>query len=679
MPFDNGVWHPPTHQEMQDAVDAVHRLVDSAIPTERDDTKNYNTEIQALLGDPAGYTFEEFRSISDHLLQEHLLNGISIAYFRVFQTAWFAQNPRGLKCVSNSSPDWKAAIPLLFHAQAYESEQQTLDSARIALAGIFSACDSANRLRERCSSLKLFASAIQIDETEYQGLCDLILSETRARGGLLSHLVKSLDQFWWPEFERLVTPLHVNTSPQKTTPTFPLGYVYHLAARAVSENNFSGAPSLSDTDYFQLITDICSIQRVEPYNHFEIILPASNRLLALAATLGRFQFEFVLPQLDEREVVPTLEAAFGWIDAEIENKLGWSLKDAIRFFKAHRNDRRHRGAIPISKAVLRARIGALPEARFNALWDAFVHPPRSVNANFSRPFDAVEVNAHFKPLIALDTDTAVVGFRSVSAVAWYEAIATALRVTAGVSDTDTRVGKAFEPFVQAKLAAFGHVHHGIFKTKEAAGDIDAALETDTHIFLFELKKKTLTRAALGGDTVNVLVDLIQSVVKAQSQLAKIEYVLRKDGGIDLEGKGRLELKGRDVKRIVLSWHDYGVFHDHGFLMNFLSQMMTQKLLPIDEVRKDDVGKINLSLRDLEHWENKLDALNGAKPMRFGNAFFYALGQLLSMIRGCKTITDLSEHLTFNEFVNRTALDCYFEYGDWLRRILPGMKAAKQDK
>lgn len=677
MPFKDGVWSPPTHQEMQEAADAIHRLVDDATPTKRDDTKDYNSEIRALLGDPAGFTFEEFRTISDHLLQEHLLDGDSIKYFRIFQTAWFAQDPKGLKPISDSSPEWKAAMPLIFHAMAHETEQQSIDMAKIGHAGIVAACISANRLRTRCHSLKLFASAIHIDETEYQSLCDLLVAETRARGGLLAHLVTSLEQFWWPEFERLVTPLHVNTSPPKTDPTFPLGYVYHLVVKAVSENSYAGTPSLSDEDYWQLLIDICCIQRVEPYSQFEINLPQNNRLLRLAASLARFQFEFVLPQLDEREVVPTLEAAFAWVDASAEKQLGWSLKDAIRFFKAYRKGlRNNHGAIPVPKAGLRANIGVMPVARFEALWDAFVHPPRSVNPDFSRPFDATKTNAHLKPLIALDAGRAVVCFRGVSAAAWYEAIAAALRNTVGDSKTNTEIGKAFEPFIQTKLAAFGSVHHGNFKTKEAAGDIDAALETDTHVLLFELKKKALTGAALGGDTVTVLVDLIQSVVKAQSQLAKIEYVLRKDGGVDLEGGGRLELNGRDVKRIVLSWHDYGVFHDHGFLMNFLAQMMTQKLIPIDEIRKDSVEKINSALRDLVHWENKLDTLSGAKPIRFGNAFFYSVGHLLSMIRRCKTSSDLFEHITFNEFVIRTALDFYFEYGDWLRRILPGIKATK---
>lgn len=672
MPFKDGVWSPPTYQEMQDAADAMHRLVDGATPTQQEDTKDYNAEICALLGDQFGYTFEEFRTISDHLLQEHFLNGVSIRYFQAFQAAWFAQDLKGLKPLSDSSPEWEAAMPLIFHAMAYQTEQQAIDMAKIGHAGIIAACNAANGLRVRCPSLKLFASAIQIDETEYQALCDLILAETRARGGLVKHLVESLDQFWWPEFERLVTPLHVNTSPPKTDPTFPLGYVYQLAAKAVSENIFTGTPSLSHEDYWQLLIDICCIQRIEPYNQFEINMPQSNRLLRLAASLGRFQFEFVLPQLDEREVAPTLEAAFAWIDSSIEKKLGWSLKDATRFFKAYRKGLGNgHGAISVPKAGLRANIGVIPDDRFNALWEVFVHSPGSVNPHFSRPFDATKVNAHLKPLIALDADRAVVCFRGVSAAAWYEAIATALRKTAMVSDTDARIGKAFEPFVQAKLTGFGSVHHGIFETKEAAGDIDAALETDTHILLFELKKKALTGLALGGDTVTVLVDLIQSVVKAQSQLAKIEYVLRKDGGIDLEGGGRLELKGRDIKRVVLSWHDYGVFHDHGFLMNFLSQIMPQKLIPIDEIKKDAVEKVNAALRDLEHWEGKLGTLRGgAKPMRFGNAFFYSVGHLLSMIRHCKTPSDLVKHITFNEVVVRTALDFYLEYGDWLRRILP---------
>jgi len=661
MPFVSGSWRPFTPDEIEQVRAKLISLTDSLILPPPEPGRDYNADVSSLLGGEH-YTWDDTRKITERLLLDHYLDSAPLLYYHVFNLAADLTRITGLRAVDDLA--WVAAIPFIVRSLNNMTEQQAFELTRIASADLFAQANAAQRLRARGFAIGLNASRLSMEPTEYARLCNLAVSESEARSGstLFGFLKLMLEGCWRPEFQRYVVSLNVNTVPRKDQPSLPLAYLYNLATRVASEGTRRGTSTLSDCDYLQLVTDLCAIAGVEPYNPYQVSFPSGTRLVEFLSDLARLQCAFVLPQFDERDLATALWGAFAWVDATMESTLGWSMDQAIAFCEATISLLHDKGALCIPRGVLKNVLAGVPEPAFEALWSTFVHAPAAANPKFLEPFDAPAVNGYFKPLIGIDSDNAVVGLRSVSATGWYESIAVALKTVAKINDTHDRIGLAFEPFVWQCLSPYGPVKHGKFSAVAASGDVDAALETDDDILVFELKKKALTRDAQTGSTVDVLLDLTKSVIKAQTQLAKVEYLLYVEGALQLSETGLLERRGRKVKRIVLSWHDYGVFHDHGFLTNFLRQLCGASLTATHTSRASSVAEINAQLAELAGWETKLSAIAArSESPQFVNSFFHAVGHLLSMIRSATTVDELGRHITFNERIMNNALNFYVEY------------------
>lgn len=67
------------------------------------------------------------------------------------------------------------------------------------------------------------------------------------------------------------------------------------------------------------------------------------------------------------------------------------------------------------------------------------------------------------------------------------------------------------------------------------------IDTPKGIFIFEVKKKGLTRKAMAGHGADLLVDLAQSLMKAHEQAYKAEMHLVKQGEITLKNKQAQEV------------------------------------------------------------------------------------------------------------------------------------------
>ena len=359
-------------------------------------------------------------------------------------------------------------------------------------------------------------------------MTSLLIVESEARGGpaLFGLLKQLLAPCWQSHFNRYVVNLNVNTTPQKTEPSIPFNYLYNLAIRSAHHRYNGSSITLSNQEYCQLAVDVCAVLGVEPFNWAEVSLRSESRLVQLLGILGLFQHIFVLTQSDETNVAQSLAGLFDWIDDATEAHLGWSLTDAIHFAgTVIASLPTEKGGILIKKGLLAGRAGFDSE-KFERLWHTFTSQNATANASFAAPTDATSANAMFKPMIEVD-DGAVIGLRSVSAASWYEALAMAVRTID--QQADQKIGERWERYVRDKLAQYGVVYSGSFSSTVGEGEIDAAITTDEVILLFELKKKPLTRIAQTGSTLDALIDLTKSIIRAQGQLAKIECVLFSDG------------------------------------------------------------------------------------------------------------------------------------------------------
>ena len=102
---------------------------------------------------------------------------------------------------------------------------------------------------------------------------------------------------------------------------------------------------------------------------------------------------------------------------------------------------------------------------------------------------------------------------------------------------------------------------------------------DEIVILIEVKKKPLTRRARAGSDLSLVLDLAQSLLEAQEQAGNHEMRLLREGYLDLNENGetyRVQLNGRSIERIALSFTDFGSFHDRLFLEKFLNAIIRLK-------------------------------------------------------------------------------------------------------
>jgi hypothetical protein len=142
---------------------------------------------------------------------------------------------------------------------------------------------------------------------------------------------------------------------------------------------------------------------------------------------------------------------------------------------------------------------------------------------------------------------------------------------------ESRFGKALEYLtanalrdVGANVTFEGAEYWG--KNKNQRLEIDAVVETDTDIFLFECKKKVLTASARQGESLAMLTDLADSFLKMQSQLARHEAKLRKYGKIDFLDGRTLELRGRNIEKFAISLFDHGALQGRSFTVPLFANL-----------------------------------------------------------------------------------------------------------
>lgn len=217
-----------------------------------------------------------------------------------------------------------------------------------------------------------------------------------------------------------------------------------------------------------------------------------------------------------------------------------------------------------------------------------------INQGYLGPLDSVKTGEARFPLVVTKPGEFAVQPRGIAARAFVERLFDLMRESeaekAGAADEvkklasrlETRFGKALELLtarllrdISANVTFEGAAYYG--KNKNQRLEIDIVVESETHIFLFECKKKALTASARGGASLPLLNDLTESFLKMQAQLAGHEAKLRKDGKITFLDRRTLELKGRQVEKMAISLFDHGALQDRGFIMPLFASLLGSRI------------------------------------------------------------------------------------------------------
>ncbi|EPE4172173.1 hypothetical protein ACSILQ_001618 [Yersinia enterocolitica] len=242
-----------------------------------------------------------------------------------------------------------------------------------------------------------------------------------------------------------------------------------------------------------------------------------------------------------------------------------------------------------------------------------------------------------------------------------------------VNSKDSSVGKFLEQFVWNQVNQHGiKCYRGDFKSKDKKikGDCDLLIKTDDYIYLFEIKKKSLTRKAMSGTDFKIIQDLADSLMRSQSQCAKIEYVLLADKEITLTINDKNEIipyNNERIFKISLSLHDFGALQDTTILSTILGLAMQVQF----SADSDEVNKM------ISSWKNYVDIFSDyteksrkLQPVRddlFRNNIFMSIPQLLTILGDSHDENEFSDLCKGSQHMTYSTRCFYKEYT--LRKVL----------
>lgn len=234
---------------------------------------------------------------------------------------------------------------------------------------------------------------------------------------------------------------------------------------------------------------------------------------------------------------------------------------------------------------------------------------------------------------------------------------------------DSKIGKYLERFLIERFEKSGiEVFNGDFISLDGktSGDCDLFIMSPKANYIFELKKKSLTRKAMSGEDLYLIRDLGDSVMRSQSQCAKIEYVLLTDNQLTLKDEKTerlIKYNGMPVQKISVSLNDFGALQDKT-VFNTILRLSTQTVFSSTEPDID---------ASLVNWRKYLkifiDFNNLLEPFRKDNApafidnSFMSLPQLMTILDGCSDVESFDKEYGYSRSISFSTRDFYREYSE----------------
>jgi hypothetical protein len=580
---------------------------------------------------------QKCRELLGELIHDHILEGQLLSPY-VDILAHIKDACQSQSIMGDDTPQyWRQAIEIAT-LLAYDMKLGSVERLQLIFPEYYASGYAASRLRHAGYTIERSRDKIRLSEDMQSRLLDNIEKLLLEIGGLnfvgqFYNCLNGYDE--WQERYHLVTPkMNMQVEQQ---PSIPLGYLFLLAVKHYGNGQARGTYEKLKFDWcVEMTRDYAIILDVQNYAHYPHFPLAPTELIETLQKMALSDTLFKIPQLRGSDVTRIIAGLITPEDFDARFDKEWTLRQVLQVIEAILTwSKTRRGPTRIRARDIRKLCPSLDGALVNMiLADVLSHPSDGANQKFSRPTDAPDMTpgegedmgADFaqRPLLRYTDKSFMLMDRSACAPAFIESVFAQMRNRNKNFDRD--VGTKIELFVRDTLLQHNiHSCGGVYQIGTEKGECDVVIETDEVIILIEVKKKPLTRRARAGSDFSLVIDLALSLLEAQVQAGNHELRLRRDGFLDLNEHGQvhtIELRGRSIERIALSFSDFGSFHDRLFLEKFLNAVV----------------QLNFGTAHAQY-NKRFDEINGfifalKKQNEFRphfNCWFFSLPQLLVLL------------------------------------------------
>lgn len=483
----------------------------------------------------------------------------------------------------------------------------------------------------------------------------------------------------------------LSTWQSVSEPEYPWGYLIALGLRHLCEGAFPTRESLPDRarglqELLELVRSVFVVFEVQPYSPWEGHFIDHLNFFEYMQAGVIFDNLIAFPQICRPHTESLLnEPIRGFLDDRLESADA-NLRDLVRVGRtilalAAPNQI---AVVPLHEVVKRA---AIPKVRVKRLLQQFLmFTPSAANQGLAFPPMSTSIDGNFKPAFDMSNDKMLLLPAPLTGLALVNCVYNATTFVGEKFDNtrDSLLGTAFENWVRARFSDRGVVFSsGDFQSTEGGpnGECDAVIETASTIYFVEMKKKGLTRKAMAGHELMLLIDLARSLVFSQTQAMKAEYQIRKGGKITLiapDGCAKeILLNGRGVERLSISLFDFGSFQDRVSIQQVMDNLYRLKFEAIDPANRKklaDFERLTAEMKDMANRLFQLDPNAGKGPL-FRDSVFISAPQLMTVLKNVSSNEDFDREMKSTKWITTSSRDFYREYSV-ARRISEGATKKK---
>ena len=429
-------------------------------------------------------------------------------------------------------------------------------------------------------------------------------------------------------------------------PLIPLGYLFLLSVKHYGDGQARGTyESQKFALCVAMVRDYAVILDVQNYAHFPHFPLEPKELVETLQKMALSDTLFKIPQLRGSDVTKVISGIITPEDLDARSDKDWTLRQVVQVIEAIlMRSKTRSGPTRIRARDMRKLCPSLHGVLVDTiLEDVLSHPSAGANQKFSRPTDAPnmtsgegeDLGADFaqRPLLRYTDKSFMLMDRAACAPAFIESVFAQMRSRNRNFDRD--IGTRVELFIRDTLLEHNiQSYGGVYQIGAEEGECDIVIETDEVIILIEAKKKPLTRRARAGSDFNLVIDLAHSLLEAQVQAGNHEVRLRRGGFLELNEHGQvhtIELRGRSIERIALSFSDFGSFHDRLFLEKFLNAIVQLNFGTAHTQYKNRFDEINGFISAIRKQNEFLYPADGVHRRPHFNCWFFSLPQLLVLL------------------------------------------------